>query len=312
MTSVKLTIDPEFRQLIRPLRRREYTLLEESILADGCRDPIVIWNNVIVDGHNRYEICSRHNVPFKTVSKNFECREAALVWICANQLGRRNLTEETRKYLIGVQYESEKIVSRIHNQAGRNQYSPSPKPGREENTRGHRHQTAIRIAEENHVSPGSVQKYAVFSRAIDEIREKEPMLVPKILSGQYKLSLNNVLDMADLPQEDLRRLNRKIDKDPGQFMQYRSARPTLVGSKGEHPATISPSAPSVKDMPAFDPDAEANSLTLTIPSWQSSMDRVKKTTNFTIVSPQAKANLNQALHGLGNTITELLLETEGK
>ena len=62
----KLKIDDEFRHLIRPLRQREYAQLEQNILSDGCRDPIVVWNGVIVDGHNRYEICMCHGVPFAT------------------------------------------------------------------------------------------------------------------------------------------------------------------------------------------------------------------------------------------------------
>ena len=119
----KLKIDDEFRHLIRPLRQREYAQLEQNILSDGCRDPIVVWNGVIVDGHNRYEICMRHGVPFATKEMEFECREAAIAWICANQLGRRNITEETRKFLIGMQYENEKVVTKIRNRLGKNQHS---------------------------------------------------------------------------------------------------------------------------------------------------------------------------------------------
>ena len=60
----RLKTDEEFKHLIRPLRQREYTQLEQNILSDGCRDPIVVWNDVIVDGHNRYEICMRYGIPF--------------------------------------------------------------------------------------------------------------------------------------------------------------------------------------------------------------------------------------------------------
>ena len=50
----QLQIDPHFKNLIRPLQRKEYLQLEQNILADGCRDPLIVWNGVIVDGHNRY------------------------------------------------------------------------------------------------------------------------------------------------------------------------------------------------------------------------------------------------------------------
>ena len=60
----ELKIDEDYKYLIAPLQRREFLQLEENIIADGCREPIVVWNGVIVDGHNRYEICTRHKIPF--------------------------------------------------------------------------------------------------------------------------------------------------------------------------------------------------------------------------------------------------------
>ena len=308
----KLQIDDEFKHLIRPLKRKEFLQLEQNLLADGCRDPIVVWNDVIVDGHNRYEICTRHGIPFYTKDMEFECREAAIAWICANQLGRRNITEETRKFLIGMQYESEKVVSRIRNKMGRNQHSDPVPDGDGDDDTVCRHWTAQRIAAENNVSAATVQKYAIFTRACEEIGKKEPKLVPKILSGQYKLSHKNIVTMAELPAEDLRRINRKIDRNPGDFMQYKSTRNSSNAGKYEAIPTSEIMGPSVKDMPEFDPDAEVSSLTLTIPSWQSSIERTKKAADLTIVSDKAKDNLVKALRALGLTIVDLLKEMEGK
>lgn len=307
----RLKIDQEFKHLIRPLRQREYAQLEQNILSDGCRDPIVVWNDVIVDGHNRYEICMRHDIPFEVKNMEFECREAAIAWICANQLGRRNITEETRKFLIGMQYENEKVVTRIRNRLGKNQHSIDTSTMSEaEEDRVCRHWTARRIAEENNVSAATVQKYAIFTRALEEIGKKEPKLVPKILSGQYKIAHKHVMEMAELPAQDLRRINRKIERNPAEFMQYKATRPIVQGGRFEAVPGDSQAAPSVKDMPEFDPDAEISSLTLTIPSWQSSIERTKNTADLTSVSPQAKGNLVRALNELSNTIADLLLEME--
>ena len=307
----RLKTDEEFKHLIRPLRQREYTQLEQNILSDGCRDPIVVWNDVIVDGHNRYEICMRYDIPFEVKEMEFECREAAIAWICANQLGRRNITEETRKFLIGMQYENEKVVTRIRNRRGKKQHSIDTSAMSEaEEDRVCRHWTAQRIAEENNVSAATVQKYAIFTRALEEIGKKEPKLVPKILSGQYKIAHKHVMEMAELPAQDLRRINRKIERNPAEFMQYKATRPVVQGSRFEAVSGDAPAAPSVKDMPEFDPDAEISSLTLTIPSWQSSIERTKNTADLTSVSPQAKGNLVRALNELSNTIADLLLEME--
>src|SRR5690606_40306141 len=57
-----LRIDPEFRSLIPPLTDDEYAQLEKNIVAEGCRDPLIVWNGVVVDGHNRYDICVRHGI----------------------------------------------------------------------------------------------------------------------------------------------------------------------------------------------------------------------------------------------------------
>ena len=79
---LELKIDNDFKDLIRPLFSEEYKQLEENLLADGCRDPIIVWNGTIIDGHNRYEICSRLNIPFNVVEKKFENKEDVIIWIC--------------------------------------------------------------------------------------------------------------------------------------------------------------------------------------------------------------------------------------
>lgn len=92
-------IDKEFKNLIPPLSAEELKQLEENILQDGCRDPLVTWNGILLDGHNRFEICERNNIPFKTVEKEFDDRDAAIEWIILNQFGRRNLPAYERAKL---------------------------------------------------------------------------------------------------------------------------------------------------------------------------------------------------------------------
>ena len=105
-----LVLDPEFSRFVPPLTSKERELLEQSILREGCRDAIVIWNGVILDGHNRYAICTEHNIPFQTRELLFESRDEAIAWICTNQMGRRNLTDENKRYLIGKRYDAEKRI----------------------------------------------------------------------------------------------------------------------------------------------------------------------------------------------------------
>ena len=91
-----LIIDPEFRDLIPPLNDEELSMLEESIVANGCESPLIVWNGVIVDGHNRHAICQKHNIPFAVTEKEFSSREDAMLWMLRNQLGRRNLNSYQR------------------------------------------------------------------------------------------------------------------------------------------------------------------------------------------------------------------------
>lgn len=94
-----LKIDPEFEALIPPLNSEELKMLEESIVANGCESPLIVWDGVIVDGHNRYAICQKHSIPFAITEKKFETRDVALLWMLRNQLGRRNLNNYQRSEL---------------------------------------------------------------------------------------------------------------------------------------------------------------------------------------------------------------------
>jgi hypothetical protein len=101
---MELKIDPEFQALIRPLTKEEYDRLEASLKLEKCRDRIITWDGLILDGHNRYEICQRLEIPFGTIDKSFESREAAMDWIDNNQLSRRNLNPEEVCLILGRIY----------------------------------------------------------------------------------------------------------------------------------------------------------------------------------------------------------------
>lgn len=93
----KLKIDPEFKALIPALAPDEFAALEQSILLYGCRDKLVEWNGILVDGHNRYKICTTHGKSFKTTPlERVDTREGVLYWIIENQLARRNVTDMVR------------------------------------------------------------------------------------------------------------------------------------------------------------------------------------------------------------------------
>jgi ParB-like chromosome segregation protein Spo0J len=89
---IELKINPSFRDLIPPLADHERDGLEEDIKHFGCYTPIITWNGFIIDGHHRYEICTRHKLSFKTEEREFEDEKAVMIWMIDNQMGRRNIT----------------------------------------------------------------------------------------------------------------------------------------------------------------------------------------------------------------------------
>lgn len=94
-----MEIREDFKALIPPLSEEEYKQLEENCLKEGIRDPLVVWGDVLIDGHNRYEIAQIHNLPYKTVQHDFSGDSEAVAWIIQNQLGRRNLSAYDRSVL---------------------------------------------------------------------------------------------------------------------------------------------------------------------------------------------------------------------
>jgi hypothetical protein len=91
------TIDPGFKSLIPPLAADEFAQLEQNIVESGiCQDAILIWNSTIIDGHNRFAICSARGIEFQVREIDFATRDNAKLWILQNQLARRNLTDAAR------------------------------------------------------------------------------------------------------------------------------------------------------------------------------------------------------------------------
>lgn len=113
---MKLMIDAEFKSLIPSLSNEEYPQLEKNILREGCRDAIVVWDGIILDGHNRYEICKKYELPFDIEeAEGIESRDDAIEWIIKNQFGRRNLPYYQRSKL------ALKLEGIISNRAKKNQ-----------------------------------------------------------------------------------------------------------------------------------------------------------------------------------------------
>ena len=185
---INLKIDPEFQNQIPPLTDDEYKQLEENILKEGkLLSPLIVWNNTLVDGHNRYVILQKHpEICFSTMPLRFENREEAVAWICRNQLGRRNLSPEQKRYLLGKQYEAEKKAAKIFRG---NQYTLAKKSGGDHGDNHHSgKKTCDRIAEENGVSKATVLRASKYMKGVEIAESLIPGMREKILNKQVKVS----------------------------------------------------------------------------------------------------------------------------
>ena len=205
---INLKIDPEFQSQIPPLTDDEFKQLEENILKEGkLLSPLIVWNNTLVDGHNRYAILQKHpEIYFSTMPLRFANREEALAWICKNQLGRRNLTPEQKKFLIGKQYS---VEHRKPGGNGNNQYTATTQEAVQEElcqidtippTSA---EASIRkqIAERNNVSESYVARSEKFMRGVEIMEQMMPGTKEKVLSGQFKVRDADMhrLARADFP-----------------------------------------------------------------------------------------------------------------
>lgn len=182
-----ITIDPEFRKLIAPLSRDEYAQLEENLVRDGCRDPLVTWGSILLDGHNRYEICSRRGIRFAVKPIAFPDRLDARIWIRRNQLGRRNLTDDMRAVQVAG------LVADLTAQSKRARASAAGKAGGRNHpakTFSLRDNTDRKLKNKSGLRPRIAKREGVSERKVKQVQtlqKRAPDLVEKVAGGELKL-----------------------------------------------------------------------------------------------------------------------------
>ena len=247
-----LKIDPEFQGKIPPLTFEELNQLEANILRDGrIINPIIVWQGLIVDGHNRYTIVKKHpEIPFTVHEKEFAGRYEAIIWICKNQLGRRNLTPEQKKYLIGKQYEAEKCAN------GGDRKSPAAKSGYGKRNLIGAPKTCYKVAAESGVGKTYVIEAEHYAKGLDAAEEAVPGTRQKVLSGEVKPTAAEIASVARAPPEERPALVAEIckPKPPKPPVQKQKAPPAVAAplpdastSNEEAPDEEPTSAPALSE-----------------------------------------------------------------
>ena len=182
-----IIINEVLQSYVDPLTDSEYAALERSLLAEGCRDALVLWNDVLIDGHNRYAICRKHHIEFKTIQNtSFESIDDVMLWMIDNHLARRSVSDFQRGVL--ALRKKEIVAARTPapaSDADALEGESAPKPAmstREEVAR------AARLSSNQISQIEKIQKAAT------------PELVEAVRSGT--ISINAAATVASLPQDE--------------------------------------------------------------------------------------------------------------
>ncbi|MDQ1812886.1 hypothetical protein RBA41_06165 [Massilia sp. CCM 9210] len=183
---MNITINEELRSFIDPLTANEYAALERSLLAEGCRDALVLWNDVLIDGHNRYEICQKHHIEFKTVQNaTFATLDDVMLWMIDNHLARRSVSDYQRGVL--ALRKKDIVAARVAQKETTQEAPDAPRVPESPpwNTRED-------VAKAARVSSNTISQIERIQKAAT------PQLVEAVRSGT--ISINAAANVASLPE----------------------------------------------------------------------------------------------------------------
>lgn len=286
----------DLMQLMYPISKRMQRRLETTLRVREAPFVIHFWNAFPIDGPEIFNMCVRKNIPYQIEDVRFDSTEEAIVYICTTQIERDDLSPPFRRYLLGKLYSAEYTLARKDRiriddniyipQCVFSRYSPREVDIFTHPTNGD--WTAYRMACAYNLSEQTIKTYKRFAAAIDSIREMDEDLSALILAGLCRPSHKETQRLSTLSKPEVEAFKKK-------WMQsYRPHAPDVKRQKPEE----KPAEKSIKDMPTYDPDAEASALIYTIPSWCGSMDRFLKKADFSAISEEASSNLRKAIEDL--------------
>lgn len=207
---MNLKVDKEFQEKIPPLTEAEFEQLKENILSAGeVYEPIVVWNGVIVDGHNRWKIILEHpEIRYRVKEMQFADRWAAFEWMYKNQLGRRNLTEKQKDYMIGKMYEARKQTI-ARNEKG--QFAPNGQNVRTVDRREQQDGTAGQIGKEVGVDSRTVRRAGKFAQGVDALKAVSPEAAEKVLQGEANVTKSMIQDLPSKSEKEIKAVAKAIE-----------------------------------------------------------------------------------------------------
>jgi hypothetical protein len=236
-----LIVDSAFKAQIPTPTAEEVAHLEQNLIEyGGARDKLIAWNNILLDGHNRYEICTRLGLYFEIEDIDLPNRQAAEDWIDRNQLGRRNLNPDTASLLRG------RIYNRTKKQGQRtNTLSDKMSEG----------QTAAKLATDYGVTSRTIERDGQFARAVEDVKKADPTIEQRVHSGE--VSKQSVVAAAKVLGNPEAATNPETSRRAAEVIQPRIALPT------SEPAKVNPAKSDSITLDAWEkltPDQQEEAL----------------------------------------------------
>ncbi|MDR2600058.1 MAG: hypothetical protein LBC73_07260 [Oscillospiraceae bacterium] len=194
----EIILDEEFQRILPKLSEQTLIGLEANLLEFGCLMPLVLWNDILIDGYNRYEILRKHDLPFNTINMEFPTREDVKIWIIQHQIERRNLNPIQLSYYRGLHYNLDKLTA--GNPTGKNQFTEEH--GQIDHVPLSR-STALRLSDEYNVSPRTIRRDSQIAAAINKIGEVSPEIKMDILSGEINITKRQLKEIESGTVKDL-------------------------------------------------------------------------------------------------------------
>lgn len=300
----ELKIDPVFERLAQPLDDAARSILCKKIKDDPALRLIIVWNGYILEGYEKYRYCLAQDLPIQIDDKSFYDYNHAASYLCSRQLSRPDLTNEYRKYLIGQKFLFEEKIFLAANPEKSNA----------------KYRVAFKIGERINISGNTVLKYNVYAIAMNTIFDQSPDFALRILLGKTRVSHENVIELSRLTNDEIKNVAQAAINDNIPHLTFSDIRHEVKYAYTQAKAPVSRRErkeqkervrAGIRQMPVFDPDADVNSLCMTINSWVSSIERVNHKTNFSTISNRAMLELMKQLTILDraiNTVQKSLVE----
>jgi DNA modification methylase len=245
-----LIVHSLFERFLPRLTEEELERLEGSMVEEGCREPIIVWEeeNSIVDGHNRYRLCKKHDLDFEVIYKSFSDETAVLEWMAINQLGRRNLSAEWYAYMMAggwktAREEVKKLKeARKADVASVGLFQGQKVVPADANLK--LGDVDKKIAQDNNVSTITLRNHAKYREAVDTIKDTlGEDYREKLLDKDINLSRSDIIEIGDMTPEKIKTVVDKVEK--GEAKNLREAKRQIQKEIAASIEEVQPTEPSI-------------------------------------------------------------------